>query len=127
MPTTRDAHKAGRTDVEVRLMWTVALDDPTAMGNGGLEGADDVSWSTVRPNVGLGKHAARKYVVDHLLNDPKVGGISVQLIKREWVADSYEDDAYGLIRDAFTRELYCTDGYWDTGDATFIYDERYRR
>lgn len=125
MTETHNAKKVGRRDVAIGLHWVVALDDPTACGNMGLEGADDDWWYTVRPNLGLARHAARKYVQDKLLDKPKITVLDVRFTEREWVADSWDDRDHGHVRDAVAEERFITDGAWDNDTNDFTYDDRY--
>lgn len=128
MPQTKNFGKVGRTDVEVTVHWRIPLTDPTAEGNRGLEGYDEDSWQSVRPNVGMAKYAAKQQILKLIKSGVDPQNVSeIELSEREWEETSFHDDKYGYVQDADPVTIRQTWGYWKDDEQDVEYGEWERK
>ena len=94
MPETKDRRFVGKRLAEATVQYAIALADPTAAGNTGLEGVDVDSEVRRFPNAGLARRWCEAF-------QPAIGeAIEARIVVQRWVENNYVEPGYGRIRDA---------------------------
>lgn len=99
MPYTENGHKAGRIEYEATVRWMTRLDDPEALGNMGVSGADDNWEAGDFANIGTALNWIERKGRD-LVRDERNFGFYAEIRRGEWVREEYDDNAYGHVVDA---------------------------
>lgn len=101
MLVTKDGKKVGKTIYRARVEWHVALADPNACGNGGLEGLDEFSESREFPNLGLARAWAKQ--LTEKMSAKHGGWAFCDVEEGEYERESFVAPRYGRVVDGLWR------------------------
>lgn len=114
MVDTRDRAKAGTTEYEALVCFVVPLADPEAVGNLGMDGFDENTTTRRFRTVGLAERWLRTQV---RLPDARCAEVR----QVHWIADEFEDDEYGVVRDAY--QLDGAVRYYRVDDGQLVFED----
>jgi hypothetical protein len=97
---TINAHRIGKTGARARVTILLALDDPKAWGNNGLEGLDEHIEVRLFPNAGLARAWCAKYAKKMEAESERYAGAVADVEVLRWDESTFYDEGYGMIRDA---------------------------